>query len=195
MQNEITKFKEIVKTNFRQENFKYHEWMVEYHLDIVERVAMELCDIYNEADRDIVQALVWFHDFGKPIDEENERAVTRTEGPKVMLSCGFPQEFIDKVLEYWELMEKKNEIDIRTCPIEVQIISTADGCSHFTGVFYPSYFNEDGDTFIETQKNLREKIKKDWERKIVIPEAKKAFEVYYKRALELLGEFPEKFIM
>ena len=168
--------------------------MVQYHLNIVEKIAMELCDIYTDADRDIVQALVWFHDFGKPIDEENERAITLLEGPKVMLACGYTQEFVDRVVECWQLMEKKNEIDIQTTPIETQIVSSADGASHFTGVFYPSYFNENNDDFAITQKHLKEKIEKDWNRKIVLPEVQKAFEGRYLRAKEMLGNFPDKFL-
>ncbi len=194
MQESLEKFKNIVIENFSRQDFTYHEWMVEYHLKIVEKIAMELCDVYIEADRDLVKALVWFHDFGKPLDEKNERAITLTEGPKVMFDCGFSQEFIDRVVECWQLMEKKNEIDIRTTPIETQIVSSSDGASHFTGVFYPSYFNEDGDDFITTQKHLKEKIEKDWNRKIVLPEVQKAFEGYYLRAKEMLGEFPEKFL-
>lgn len=194
MNENLTKFRNIVIENFSRKDFTYHEWMVDYHLKIVEKIALELCDIYKEADRDIVLALVWFHDFGKPIDEKNERAVTLKEAPKTMLECGFSQEFIDKVIEYWQLMEKKNEIDIRTTPIEVQIVSSSDGASHFTGVFYPSYFNEDGDNFTTTQKHLKEKIEKDWNRKIVLPEVQKAFEERYKKAKELLGEFPDNFL-
>lgn len=190
----LLKFKNIVIENFLRKDFTYHQWMVEYHLNIVEKIAMELCDIYTDADRDIVQALVWFHDFGKPIDEENERAITLLEGPKVMLACGYTQEFVDRVVECWQLMEKKNEIDIRTTPIETQIVSSADGASHFTGVFYPSYFNENNDDFATTQKHLKEKIEKDWNRKIVLPEVQKAFEDRYLRAKEMLGEFPEKFL-
>lgn len=194
MQENLTKFKNIVIENFSRKDFTYHEWMVEYHLKIVEKIAIELCDIYTDADRDIVLALVWFHDFGKPIDEKNERAVTLAEGPKVMLECGYSQEFIDRVVECWQLMEKKNEIDIRTTPIETQIVSSSDGASHFIGVFYPSYFNENGDDFATTQKHLLEKMEKDWNRKIVLPEVQQAFEGRYLQAKEMLGEFPDKFL-
>ncbi len=194
MNEQIEKFRSIVIENFSRKDFKYHQWMIEYHLKIVERIAMELCDMYPDADRNVVQALVWLHDFGKPLNEENERALTLTEGPKAMRECGFSQEFIDAVIERWELMEKKNDIDIRTTPIETQIVSSADGASHFTGVFYASYFNEDGDDFATTQKELTEKIVKDWERKIVLPEVKRAFENRYRQARELLGEFPDRFL-
>ena len=193
MEQNITQFKNLTIENFSRKEFTYHEWMVEYHLKIVERIAMELCDIYADADRDLVQTLVWFHDFGKPLDEKNERPTTLKEGVKAMFECGFTQEFTDKVVEYWKLMEQKNEIDIRTTPIEVQIVSSADGASHFTGVFYASYFG-DGHDFKTTQEKLRGKIKKDWERKIVLPEVQKAFQGRYERALEILGEFPDTFL-
>ena len=192
-QQKIEKFRVIVKENFRRKDFTYHEWMVEYHLDIVERIAFELCEFYPEANKEIVQTLVWFHDFGKPIDEENEREITLVKGPMVLLDLGFPEEFVNTIVDYWKLFEQKNEIDLRTTPIEVQIVSSADGASHFTGVFYPSYFG-DGNDFATTQKNLAEKIEKDWNRKIVLSEAQKAFEQRYIRAKELLGVFPDKFI-
>ncbi|MSR73049.1 hypothetical protein EXS61_00355 [Candidatus Parcubacteria bacterium] len=72
MQESITKFKNITIENFSRESFTYHEWMVNYHLKIVEHIALELCDIYTEADRNIVQALVWFHDFGAKIVQQIE---------------------------------------------------------------------------------------------------------------------------
>lgn len=193
MTESMQKFKEIVRVNNTNPDFTYHEWMFEHHLEIVHRIAMEFCDIYTNADRDIVEALVWFHDFGKSIDEVNERDVTRTKGPEVMLECGFAPDFITKVLEYWELMEQKNEIDIRTTPIETQIVSTADGCSHFVGMFYPSFFG-DGDSLEVTREHLRKKIEVDWNRKIVLPEAREAFQARYENAKELFGEYPEKFI-
>ncbi len=193
MSTPIEKFSAIVKENFSREDFVYHEWMNEYHLNIVHRIAMELCDKYPQADRNVVEALVWFHDFGKPLDEKNEKTVTLEKGTACMRECGFDDAFIARVLEYWKLMEQKNDIDIATTPIEVQIISSADGASHFTGVFYPSYFG-DGLSFNQTQEELRIKIDKDWNRKIVLPEARAAFKKYYERALEMLGVFPNKFI-
>ncbi len=195
MKESLAKFRNIVIENFSRKDFAYHEWLVDYHLKIVEKIAIELCEIYKEADRDIVLALVWFHDFGKPIDGKNERAATLQEAPKTMLECGFSQEFIDKIIEYWQLMEKKNEIDIRTTPIEVQIVSSSDGASHFTGVFYASYFGDEPKvSFKEIQQELREKIEKDWNRKIVLPEVQKAFIERYKKTKELLGEFPDNFL-
>jgi HD superfamily phosphodiesterase len=193
MQEKIEKFKEIVIQNFSRVDFEYHEWMVDYHLKVVEKIAMELCDIYPDANRDIVQTLVWFHDFGKPFDDEKEREITLDKGSQALVECGFDQDFINKVIEFWKLMEKKNEIDLNEAPIETKIISSADGASHFVGIFYPSYFG-DGDDFLTTQNKLKEKICVDWERKIVLPEVKKAFADRYEKQKELYGEFPKSFL-
>jgi len=195
MQDKLNKFKEIIKENCRNENFEFREWFVNDHLMIVERIAMELCDIYKEADKDIVTALVWFHDFGKPIDIKNERELTKEKGIEALRDIGFDKDFIDKVFRYWERMEMKNEIDISKEMIEVQIVSTADGASHFVGQFYPGFFSDEPKEGIEwVREEIRKKIKVDWERKIVLPEIKKAFKYRYLNALELLGEYPDRFM-
>ncbi len=193
MQENILKFKTIAIQNFTKEGFTYREWIVPYHLEIVERIAMELCDIYSNANRDVVQVLVWFHDFGKPFNETNEKESTAVEGIPCLRECGFSEDFITTVVNCWELMEKKNEIDLTTAPIETQIISSADGASHMVGTFYSGYFG-DGDDFTTTQKRLRQKIDIDWNRKITLPEVKEVFKDRYVRVRELLGEFPERFI-
>ncbi|MCM2339405.1 MAG: HD domain-containing protein [Burkholderiales bacterium] len=195
MEDKLNKFKEIVKENCKNKDFEYREWFVSDHLLIVERIAMELCDIYKEADREVVTALVWFHDFGKPIDIKNERKLTKEKGIEALRRVGLAEDFIDKVFRYWEKMEMKNEIDISQEVIEVQIVSTADGASHFVGQFYPGFFSDEPKEGIEwVREEIRKKIKVDWERKIVLPEVKKTFESRYLNALELLGEYPDKFI-
>ncbi|MFZ2153903.1 MAG: HDIG domain-containing metalloprotein [Candidatus Moraniibacteriota bacterium] len=194
-QEKLDSFKKIVIENCSKSDFKYREWFVKDHLMIVQRIALELCDMHPEADRELVSVLVWFHDFGKSIDEKNEYELTKTKGVETLRALGFEEKFIQRVLEAWERMEKKNEIDIAKESIEVQIISSSDGASHFVGKFHATYFQDDPQESIDLlEKRIKEKIIKDWERKIVLPEVKKAFEVRYLRSLEIVGEYPEKFI-
>lgn len=192
----INELKRRVIENCDNNDFKYREWFINDHLLIVERIANELCDFYPMVDRNIVNVLVWFHDFGKPIDEKNEYIVTKNEGAEVLGEIGFSEEFIEKVLNLWMLMEKKEELDISKQPIEVQIVSSADGGSHFVGKFYSSYFRDDPKESLESiEGRIKKKIIKDWEKKIVLPELKKAFEQRFSRALEIVGTYPEKFIV
>jgi hypothetical protein len=143
----------------------------------------------------VVSVLVWFHDFGKPLDENNEYETTKSVGVETLRKIGFSEEFIAKVLNAWIIMEQKNEIDISKQSIEVKIISGADGASHFVGKFYPSYFGDVPKVPLkETLRQLKSKIQKDWERKIVLPELKEAFKDRYDRAMEIIGIYPEKFL-
>lgn len=195
IQEKIDAFKRIVVQNCQSPSFAYREWFVDDHLTIVERIAMELCDHYPQADRAAVRALVWFHDFGKPIDEENEYETTKKKGVEAMRSVGLPEDFIQRVLACWIRMEMKAEIDIAREAVEVQIVSTADGASHFVGKFYPSYFRDDPKEGLSTiVDRIKEKIAKDWERKIVLPEAKQAFRHRYDQAKEIVGDYPDKFL-
>jgi putative nucleotidyltransferase with HDIG domain len=197
MKNEkyLEEFKKIVIKNCSHPSFVYHEFFVNDHLLLVERIAMELCDKYPEADREVVLALAWFHDFGKPIDIDNEAEKTLSEGVKALKVCGFENSFIDNVVAIWRRVEMKNEIDISKEPIEVQIISSADGASHFAGKFFATYFRDNpAEPLEDIEDRIRKKIKKDWEKKITLPEIKQAFYARYLLALEIAGEYPERFI-
>lgn len=194
-QDQLDAFKQIVIKNCQNRDFIFKEFFIADHLMITERIAMELCDIYKEADRDTVFALAWLHDYGKPIDIKNEKAITREDGVRAMRKVGLPEAFINKVLECWEKMEMKNEIDLSKECIEVKIVSSADGAAHFVGKFFATYFGDSAqESLAGTVARIKKKIKQDWELKIVLPEVKVAFENRYLMALEVVGEYPKKFL-
>ena len=89
----------------------------------------------------------------------------------------------------------KNEIDLSKECIEVRIVSSADGASHFVGKFFSTYFHDEPDELIKNiEQRIKNKIRQDWGRKIVLPEVKQAFFDRYIMALEIVGEYPDKFI-
>lgn len=192
----IEKLKQEVIEASKNTSFIHHDWFVEYHLSIVENISLELCELYPDADKDIVLALVWIHDYGKIFDKEKEHDVLMFEkGREKLLEIGFKESFVSRVIDLLTIFEKKMELDLSTAPIEVQIVSSADAASHLIGPFFHIYWKENSEMSIEDlMVSNKAKIQKDLERKMVLPEVKKAFEQRYKLVMEQAGDFPHSFL-
>ena len=195
MREKIDAFKAHVKEASANPEFVHHKWFVKWHLEIVARIALELCDHYPQADRNLVEVMAWMHDYGKILDFDHEYETTLIESPKILAKLGFPTEVARKTVDYIKILDKKLELDLHDAPIEVQIVSSADGCSHMVGPFLQLWWYEHADrSFEDLMANNRAKIDKDWNRKIVLPEARRAFEQRYKFVLEQSGDLPPKFL-
>ncbi len=193
MNENIQKLKDHVIEASKNPSFLHHEWFVEHHLNIFEKIALELCEIYKEADKDIVLTLVWIHDYGKILDMAKEHELNHKAG-ELLLELGFPAEFVEKVMEYLEIFESKMTKDLHAAPIEVRIASSSDAASHMVGPFMPIYWKEyNSKTIPELMAGQINKLNKDWERKIVLPEVKKAFEKRREFISEQVGNLPNKF--
>jgi hypothetical protein len=200
MQEKIDAFKAHVREASANPEFMHHKWFVKWHLEIVERIAFELLEKYPEADRDLVEVMVWLHDYGKILDFANEYETTQIEGLKFLTKLGFSEDFAQKAVGYIGILDKKLEVDLHEAPIEIQIVSSADGCSHMVGPFLYIFWNEKSDTtfadknYVEMMELNLGKLHKDWKYKIVLPEARAAFEPRYRHILETSGQLPEKFL-
>jgi len=191
----IEAFKQDVIQASGNPDFIHHPWFVEYHLNIVEQIAEALLEHYPNADKELVRLLVWLHDYGKIIDFDHQYEVTLTAGRKKLTELGFDKEFVEKAIGYIEIIDKKLELDLNQAPIEAQIVSSADGCSHFVGPFTRLWWWENPKkNYKELMDDNRFKITKDWTRKIVLPEARAAFENRYKLLLEQSGDIPDKYL-
>lgn len=199
MREQIEALKEHVRGMASQPGFLHYKWFVTWHLEIVERLANELLEHHADADAELVEVMVWMHDYGKMIDFDNQYEMTLTAGRERLIEFGFPSEFTAKVISYIEKMDRKLEIDIAKTPIEVQIVSSADGCSHMVGPFMKIFWNEAtdktfaGKSYDELMTLNLEKLDKDWNRKIVLPEARLAFQKYYDVLTTQAGRLPESF--
>ena len=191
----IEQFKTVIVEASSDPNFLHHPWYVKYHLEIVEKLAWELLEFYPQADPDMVDILVWLHDYGKTIDVSRDRELTVIEGRRRLLEIGFGREFVERVVGYAEMIDSDRELDLSSAPIEVQIVSSADACSHFTGPFFQLWWWENADKpFKDLMEDNRQKIMRDWSRKIVLPEARAAFEARHSFLLEQTGDLPQRFI-
>ncbi|HYV33432.1 MAG TPA: hypothetical protein VE973_01105 [Candidatus Limnocylindria bacterium] len=193
----VKKFKNhVTELSNNSKDFIHHEWFVKYHLEIVEKIALELCAVYKNADKDLVILMVWLHDYGKIIDFTNEHSMTLTAGKDKLLELGFSQDISDKAINYIELLDKKESLESDSTPIEIKIVSSADGAAHLVGPFFHLWWYENPkQPFQQLIKDNIQKSTIDWEKKIVLPEIKKAFEQRHNFLLEQAGNFPEKFLL
>jgi hypothetical protein len=195
MKELIRTFKNHVKEASVATDFVHNKWFVQWHLEIVEAISFELLEYYPEADKYLVEVMVWLHDYGKIIDFDNQYQATQTLGRKKLIEIGFDREFVDVAISNIDILDKKMTVDISQSPIEVQIVSSADGCSHMVGPFMQLWWYENHEKQYEDlmEDNLK-KVEKDWNRKIVLPEARNAFTSRYRHLLEQSGKLPSKYI-
>lgn len=223
MREMIEAWKEHVREVSANPGFVHHEWFVRWHLEIVERIAFELCEKYPAADKELVEVMVWLHDYGKilvgptasstfrakqsaphsavspirlhscaPVSSQtaqlavdpnvlgDEYSTTISAGRAKLTEMGFTRDFVERAVSGIETMDKKMELDLHEAPLEVQIVASADGCSHMVGPFLSLYWREHPELSTEEllTANLA-KLEKDWNRKITLPEARAAFAQYH----------------
>ena len=192
--DKVELFREHVIELSKNESFIHHEWFVDYHLKIVEQIATELCEKYPDADKTLIKILVWLHDYGKIINFPNQYETTLTRGSAKLLELGFEKSFVEKTINYVKIMDSKQELD--KAPLEVQIISSADGAAHLIGPFYFLWWYENPNKeFAQLMEDNKLKALKDWNKKIVLQEVREAFQKRHEHLLEKCGEFPKKFLV
>lgn len=191
----VQKFKEHVVDLAQNESFRHSDWYTEYHLEIVEKIGLELCDkFYPEANKDEVILLTWLHDYGKMVDFDNQHERTQAVGKEALLQNGFDEEYVGRVIDYIQIFDSKEELE--EAPIELKIVSSADAAAHLVGPFYSLWYWENPDhDYRELMKSSRDKALLEWDKKVVLPEVKEAFEERYRYVLEQNGSIPEEFFL
>ncbi len=189
-----TLLKQKVAEHSSNPNFRHHQWFVQYHLEIVEKIAHELCQLYPEADKQYVDTLLWLHDYEKIVDFDDQYNTELEATKTLMAEVGYSPEVIAELRDSLNIYNAKQ--DLRSAKIEIQIVSSADGASHLVGPFCTLYWYENpGKGIADLQSDNRKKFSSDWEAKITLPEVKQAFETRHRFALEVAGELPTSFLI
>ena len=194
MKDRLEIFIAHVREVSENEGFIHHDWFVEYHLEIVEKIALDLCGIYVEADKDKVRLLCWLHDYGKILDFDNQYTKTLSAGREKLVEIGFDEKFVDEVIGDIAVIDRKDRNELERASIEVKIVSSSDAASHLVGPFFQMWWYENpGRDYRQLMQDNIKKAMIDWDRKVVIPEIKKAFKARHDMILEQSGVIPSKF--
>ncbi len=191
MKRLVQKFRKHVQILAANPAFVHHKWYNKYHLEIVERIAIELCQRYKKADKDLVILLVWMHDYGKIALDNNTKDLIKAK--KALQKIGFEEETIKKAAQYIESTDRYESLN--QAPIEVKIISSADAAAHLVGPFYSLWWYENPQKRIEDliDGDIKKALK-DWNKKIVLPEIKKTFRERHRVLLEQRDILNHKFL-
>jgi hypothetical protein len=176
-------------------SFPFHRWMVPHHLEIVERLSQELCELHPEADKNFVGLLVWMHDFGNIVNFEKRHSTTQELGKDFLVGLGVDAALATRVIAAIEILDRKIPEELLSASIEIQIVSSADGASHMVGPFYLCYAQENPSMPVEElQKRQLAKLDKDWNLKIVLESVKTAFQPRYEALALSFGRVPNRLL-
>ncbi|MCH7850838.1 MAG: hypothetical protein IH845_04310 [Nanoarchaeota archaeon] len=192
MEELILKFKNHVMEKCNDPKFIHHKWYLKYHLEIIERLVEELYLKYPDADKNILDVMVWLHDYDKILGINKNKELALKTDRKILLEIGFDEEFVNKVSRYVEIMDEKK--DLKNSAIEIQIMSSVDGVAHLIGPFFSIYWYENSEKEIEEllEDNIKKALK-DWDKKVVLKEIRDRFQSRHDFLMEQFGKFPERF--
>ncbi|MBL7159314.1 HD domain-containing protein [Candidatus Microgenomates bacterium] len=154
-------------------------WFYEEHFLVVEKFAKELFCLYPDVNKQAVMLAVWFHDVSRAWGKSKDHDFHSAEyAKKVLTQKGFDKKLIDLVYEVCRSHSCKK---YQPQSIEAKILTTADAMSHFSGGFYLRLIHKWGKTmeYAAAKKRLLKKIKRDYQEKILLQEAKKATKSLY----------------
>lgn len=193
MKELIKNFKSHVISACNNPDFTHHKWYVKYHLNIIERLIDELVEIYPEVDINILYTMVWLHDYWKIVNFDNQYNETLISWKSKLLEIWFNIDFVDKVIKYIDIMDKK--VDIKNEVIEIQIMSSVDWVAHLIWPFFSLWWYENPQKdFDDLMSDNIWKAKKDWDKKVVLPILREKFQDRHNFLMEQCWVFPEKFL-
>ena len=175
----IEKITELVKKEAGEDDWKFH-------IAIVVKYAKHLAQSEN-VDEELAELAALLHDIGRlrfgPKDHEITGVV---EAEKILKEFNYPEDVIEEV-KYCVKVHRSDRNNIPKTKAAV-IIRDADSLAHFDAVLYlikvglMKFDNNFGKAAVWVD----EKIDRDWNKKIHLPESKKLGEEKYKAAKVLL---------
>jgi uncharacterized protein len=167
----LNKVRDLVKSEAEEADWKYH-------IVPVVKYAKKLAKILN-ANEEVVELAALLHDIGRlRFGGENHDVTGIPEAEKILAEHNAPQEVIDEVKHCIESHRGSKDIPPKTTI--ARIIANADAMAHFDILPVFFYWRSKKQTFDEAFKWVDDKIDRDWNKKLTLPEARKMMDDKYK---------------
>lgn len=176
--NKLQKIRQLVKNRFEEDDWKYH-------IVPVVKYAKKLAKKYK-VDKEIVELAALLHDIGR-VDikhDEDHHIVGIPEAEKILRKFKYPEKVIKEVKHCVASHRTSKGPKPRT--LIAKIIANADAMAHFDILPVFFWWRHGREDFEETVKWVKNKIEKDWQKKLTLPGAKKIVEKKYKAILLIL---------
>ena len=177
----IEEIKQIIEKEYADlDYFDYRHHLLPV-VEYAEKLA-EICDVNKE----VVELSAWLHDIGRiKFGARNHELTGAAEAERILKQFGYSDEIIEQVKHC--ILAHRGSGSIQPQTMEAKVVATADALAHFD-MFLPllTAIGKRGkgkdDKII--YRWIYEKMERDWNKKILIPEAMEIAEEKY-RAIKL----------
>jgi len=118
-------------------------------------------------------------------NEVNHHITGAIKAERILKKYKYPKEKIDEIKEAI-ICHRGSDDYHKPKTVLAKIIATADAMSHFDSIPVFFYWRADRYSYKEIKKWVKDKIERDWQKKLFLPEAKKVLKDKYKAAKLIL---------
>lgn len=176
----IEKIREIVK-----KEVPLHDW--KFHVSIVVKHSIQLAKLFEE-DEEMAEIAALLHDIGGfRRGWENHEVKGAEEAEKILKDLNYSEETIEKI-KHCILSHRSDGPSYPETKL-AKILRDADALSHFDAVPYLLYVGlyRNNNDVEKAMKWVRDKLERDYNEKICLPESKKIAKEKYEAAKLILN--------
>lgn len=162
-----------------------------YHVLAVVKYAKLLANKLN-ADEELVELGALLHDIGRiKFGERNHEITGASEAEKILKGLNYPQKVIDEIKHCVQSHRGSKNNPPKT--ITAKIVTNADAMAHFNlfPALIPFALDREYGNHEKVLGWIREKLERDWNKKLTIPEGREMIKEKYKEIQLLFDSVKE----
>lgn len=176
----LATIRKIVKQQADKEDWEKHILLVvEYSLLLAKKY---------KVNKQQVELAALLHDIGRlPYSDEkdiNHHITGAIKAERILKKFKYSQKRIDEIKQAI-LCHRGSDAEYKPVSMLDKIIASADAMSHFDATYVFFYWRSDRYSYDEILKWVKDKLKRDWDEKLLLSEAKKIVADKYK-AIKLI---------